>query len=154
MALFETRFDSQTLELSLGMNIILPEHPDAWKTPPAVLYLLHGLSDDHTIWSRRTAIERHAQNYPLVIVMPDVHKSFYCNMAHGSDYWSFIADELPELVQRWFNVAADPARTFVAGLSMGGYGAMKLALGRPQNFSAAASLSGALNIAAHIHDEF
>ena len=60
MALIETRFYSQTLDLSLGMNVILPEHPAAWHEPPAVLYLLHGLSDDHTIWTRRTSIERYA----------------------------------------------------------------------------------------------
>lgn len=154
MALLETRFDSQTLDLSLGMNVILPEHPDAWNEPPAVLYLLHGLSDDHTIWSRRTSIERYAADYPLAIVMPDVHKSFYCDMAHGSDYWAFISDELPSLVERWFNVSRDPAKTFVAGLSMGGYGAIKLALECPDRFAAAASLSGALDIAAHIDDEF
>lgn len=154
MALLETRFDSQTLDLSLGMNIILPEHPDAWREPPAVLYLLHGLSDDHTIWSRRTSIERYVRDYPLVVVMPNVHKSFYCNMAHGSNYWAFISDELPLLVERWFNVSGDPAKTFVAGLSMGGYGAFKLALECPDRFAAAASLSGALDIAAHIGDEF
>ncbi len=154
MALLETRFDSQTLDLSLGMNIILPEHPDAWNEPPAVLYLLHGLSDDHTIWSRRTSIERYAADYPLAVVMPDVHKSFYCDMTHGSNYWKFVSEELPMLVERWFNVSRDPAKTFVAGLSMGGYGAIKLALECPGRFAAAASLSGALDIAAHIDDEF
>lgn len=154
MAILDTRFDSDVLALSLGMNVILPEHLDAWNDPPAVLYLLHGLSDDHTIWSRRTSIERHAADYPLVIVMPDVHKSFYCDMAHGSNYWKFISEELPSLVERWFNVSSDPKKTFVAGLSMGGYGAMKLALGCPGQYAAAASLSGALDIAQHIDDEF
>lgn len=154
MALIETRFDSEVLDLSLGMNLILPEHPDAWSTPPAVLYLLHGLTDDHTIWCRRTSIERYAKDYNLVVVMPDAYKSFYRNMAHGSDYWTFCAQELPALIQRWFNVSKNPAHTFVAGLSMGGYGAMKLALDRPGQYAAAASLSGALNLAAHIEDEF
>ena len=136
------------------MNVILPEHPDAWNEPPAVLYLLHGLSDDHTAWSRRTSIERYAQDLPLVIVMPEVHKSFYCNMACGSNYWDFVAEELPMLVKRWFNVSSDWKKTFVAGLSMGGYGAIKLALGRPGQFAAAASLSGALDLAAHIGDDW
>lgn len=154
MALLETRFDSQVLDLSLGANIILPEHPEAWKEPPAVLYLLHGLSDDHTIWNRRTSIERYANRYNLVIVMPDAYKSFYCNMAHGSDYLGFLADELPMLIQRWLKVAADPQHTFIAGLSMGGYGAIKLALERPGQYGAAASLSGALDLAAHIGDDF
>jgi len=154
MALLETRFDSQILDLSLGVNVILPEHPQAWSTPPAVLYLLHGLSDDHTIWSRRTSIERYAADYNLAVVMPDAYKSFYCDMAHGSNYWAFLAEELPMLIHRWFNVSADPQETFVAGMSMGGYGAMKLALGNPGKYAAAASIFGALDIAAHIHDEW
>jgi putative tributyrin esterase len=89
-----------------------------------------------------------------VIVMPDVHKSFYCDMAHGSQDWSFIAEELPMLINRWFKVSAAPKDTFVAGLSMGGYGAMKLALNCPNRFAAAASIAGALDIAAHVNDEW
>ncbi|VGO22842.1 alpha/beta hydrolase [Pontiella sulfatireligans] len=154
MALIESRFDSQVLDLSLGANIILPEHPNAWNEPPAVLYLLHGLSDDHTIWSRRTSIERYARDYNLVIVMPDAYKSFYCDMKHGSNYLAFMADELPMLIKRWLNVSSNPKNTFVAGLSMGGYGAVKLALGRPGQYAAAASLSGALDIASHINDDW
>ncbi len=154
MAMIETRFDSQVLDLSLGMNIILPEHPQAWDEPPAVLYLLHGLSDDHTIWSRRTSIERYAFEYNLAVVMPDAYKSFYCDMAHGSDYWTFLSEELPMLIKRWFKVSDDPARTFVAGLSMGGYGALKLALGNPGQYAAAASIFGALDLAAHTEDDW
>ena len=154
MALLEVNFDSQVLGLSLGANVILPEHPEAGKEPPAVLYLLHGLSDDHTIWSRRTAIERYAAKYNLAVVMPDAYKSFYCDMRHGSDYWTFFSEELPALIRRWFKVSGDPAKTFVAGLSMGGYGAFKLALGCPGQYAAAASLSGSLDLAHHIHDEW
>jgi len=154
MALLDIRFRSETLDLSLGMNVIFPKHPEAWKEPPAMLYLLHGLSDDHTIWSRRTSIERYAQDYNLTIVMPDAYKSFYCDMMHGSGYWNFFTEELPSLVHRWFNVSREREKTFVAGLSMGGYGAMMLALAHPDRYAAAASLSGALDIAAHMHDEW
>ncbi|VGO15212.1 Diacylglycerol acyltransferase/mycolyltransferase Ag85C [Pontiella desulfatans] len=154
MALLETNFDSQVLGLSLGANLILPEHPEAWKEPPAVLYLLHGLSDDNTIWCRRTSIERYANRYNLAIVMPDAYKSFYCDMHHGSNYWEFFSEELPMLVKRWFKVSDDPKKTFVAGISMGGYGAFKLALNCPGQYAAAASLSGALDLASHINDEW
>ena len=154
MPLLNVRFHSRTIRLSMGATVLLPDRPEAWETPPAILYLLHGLSGDHTSWVRRSSLERYLQDYPLAVVMPEVHKSFYCDMAHGSDYWTFIADELPELVQRWFKVTSDPARTFVAGLSMGGYGAFKLALGRPNQYAAAASLSGALDLAAHTGDEW
>ncbi|MCF7849336.1 MAG: hypothetical protein K9M45_10825, partial [Kiritimatiellales bacterium] len=141
MALLECRFFSKTLGLSTAMNVILPQKSEAYTEPPALLYLLHGWSDDHSTWARRTSIERYASDYPLAIVMPSVHKSFYCDMAHGSNYWKFISEEVPALVKTWFNVSNDWKTTYVAGLSMGGYGAFKLALGCPGNFAAAASLS-------------
>jgi S-formylglutathione hydrolase FrmB len=113
---------------------------------PPVLYLLHGLSDDDTIWLRRTSIERYVAPLGIAVVMPQVHRSFYMDEAIGGRYWTFVADELPELVSSFFRVSSDRADTFVAGLSMGGYGALKLALRHPQRFAAAASLSGAVDV--------
>ncbi len=154
MALLETRFYSRAIDLSVGVNIILPEHVEAWSEPPAVLYLLHGLSGDHTSWCRSSCVERYARDYNLAVIMPDANKSFYRDMTHGSDYWSLLSEELPSLVERWFKVSTKKENTFIAGASMGGYGAIKLALDLPDRFSHAASLSGALDIASHIHDEW
>ena len=154
MALLETQFYSTTLDLTLGMNVILPEHPEAWSEPPAVLYLLHGLSDNQTAWVRQTAIERYASEYNLAIIMPDAYKSFYCNMEHGANYGDFFTDELPQRIKQWFNISTDWKKTFVAGLSMGGFGAMKLALSCPGKFAAAASLSGALDLASRVDDDW
>jgi S-formylglutathione hydrolase FrmB len=114
--------------------------------PPAVLYLLHGLSDDDTIWLRRTSIERYVAPLGLAVVMPQVHRSFYTDEAFGGRYWTFLSDELPELVGSFFRVSASRDDTFVAGLSMGGYGALKWALRQPGRFAAAASLSGAVHV--------
>jgi S-formylglutathione hydrolase FrmB len=154
MALLETHLYSESLDQSIGASIILPQHAEAWSEPPSVLYLLHGLSGDHSSWCRNSSIERYARDYNLAVVMPDGCRSFYCDMKHGSNYWKFFSEELPSLVNRWFNVSPDVKNTFVAGSSMGGYGAMKLALGCPGQYAAAASLSGALDIAAHINDEW
>ncbi|WP_299301194.1 alpha/beta hydrolase family protein [uncultured Brachybacterium sp.] len=110
-----------------------------------VLYLLHGLSDDCTIWERRTSIERYATEKGIAVVMPEVRRSFYADEAVGEMYWTFVADELPQLVARTFHVSTAREDTFVAGLSMGGFGAFKLALNHPERFAAAASLSGALD---------
>ncbi|MDF7799755.1 alpha/beta hydrolase family protein [Pontiellaceae bacterium B1224] len=154
MALLETRYYARSINQSMGLNIILPEHSEAWQEPPSVLYLLHGLSGDHTSWCRSSSIERYARDYNLAIILPDAHKSFYCDMKHGSNYWNLFAEELPMLVNRWFNLSNDWKKTFIAGASMGGYGAIKLALGCPGRFSHAATLSGALDIASHIHDEW
>jgi S-formylglutathione hydrolase FrmB len=111
-----------------------------------VLYLLHGLTDDHTAWHRYTAIERYADTAGLAVVMPSVHHSFYSDKVHGHGYWTYVCEELPALVQSFFRVSDRPEDTFVAGLSMGGYGALKLALTHPDRYAAAASLSGALDI--------
>ncbi len=154
MALLETRFYARSIQQSIGMNIILPERSEAWKEPPAVLYLLHGLSGDHTSWIRRSSIERYVMDYNLAVIMPDAHKSFYADMENGSDYWTLFAAEIPARIQQWFRIAADPAMTFAAGSSMGGYGAVQLALGCPGRFSHCASLSGALDIASHINDDW
>ena len=155
MAHLRCDFFSDVLGLSTSMTVILPQqtsaqiglHGTAPDSDPPVLYLLHGLSDDDTIWLRRTAIERYVAAMGLAVVMPQVHRSFYTDEARGLRYWTFLTEELPELVSRFFRVSSEPTETFVAGLSMGGYGAFKWALRHPGRFAAAASLSGALNIA-------
>ena len=111
-----------------------------------VLYLLHGLSDDCTIWERRTSIERYATEKGIAVVMPEVRRSFYADEAVGEQYWTFVAEELPQLIARTLRISTAREDTFVAGLSMGGFGAFKLALNHPERFAAAASLSGALDV--------
>jgi S-formylglutathione hydrolase FrmB len=156
MALLRCDFFSEALGLSTSMTVILPQPTrtqigmtgDAGDEPPPVLYLLHGLSDDDTIWVRRTSIERYAAPLGLAVVMPQVHRSFYMDEAYGGKYWTFVSEELPELAGRFFRVSDAREDTFVAGLSMGGYGTLKLALRQPARFAAAASLSGALDVAA------
>jgi S-formylglutathione hydrolase FrmB len=151
MILTDVKFRSETLGMGCTMNVILPQRTlkDAQTgTRPQyrTLYLLHGHSDDHTAWQRWTSIERYAEQYNLAIVMPAVHLSFYTDMAHGGQYWQFISEEVPAVVRDLFPLSADRADNFVAGLSMGGYGAFKLALTHPDRFAAAASLSGAVNM--------
>lgn len=142
MALIQCDFFSETLQFGTSMNVILPQ-PARARYP--VLYLLHGLSDDHTTWLRRTSIERYADALGLAVVMPAVHRSFYADMAHGNRYWTFVSQELPTLARGFFPLSQRREETFAAGLSMGGYGAFKLALSFPERFAAAASLSGALD---------
>ena len=154
MALINCNFFSETLDMSSSMTVILPQQTcgqigltgvaDTSGAP--VLYLLHGSSEDHTTWSRRTSIERYVADLGLAVVMPSVHLSYYANMACGGRYWDFISDELPQLVKHFFNISSKREDTFVAGLSMGGYGALKLAFNYPERFAAAASLSGVTDI--------
>ncbi len=152
MAFLQCDFFSEVLGLSCSMNVILPQQTNnqigmesraAGKKHPT-LYLLHGLSDDHTTWMRRTSIERYVAPLGLAVVMPAVHRSFYTDMARGYRYWTFISQELPAICRSFFPLSDKREDNFVAGLSMGGYGAFKLALSCPDQFAAGASLSGAV----------
>ncbi|HQY93931.1 alpha/beta hydrolase family protein [Caldilinea sp.] len=148
MACLQCSFFSNVLNLSVAMNVILPQPPAGashgeHKLP--VLWLLHGLSDDHTIWQRRTSIERYVEPLNLAVVMPAVDRSFYTDMTQGNRYWSYISEELPLVARSFFPLSPRREDNFVAGLSMGGYGAFKLALSHPTRYAAAASLSGALH---------
>lgn len=153
MALMHCNFYSQVLDLSCSMDVILPEPKrsengiiEEKKRLYPVLYLLHGLSDDHTIWQRRTSIERYVNELNMAVVMPAVDRSFYSDMSRGNRYWTFISEELPSVARFLFPISGARKENFVAGLSMGGYGAMKLGLTHPDRFAAAASLSGALDV--------
>ncbi len=154
MALISCDLFSDVLEVGTSMTVVLPQateeqigvSPAARHTDFPVLYLLHGLSDDHTAWLRYTSIERYAAAAGLAVVMPAVHRSFYADEVHGHRYWTFVSEELPRIVSELFRVSTEPADTYVAGLSMGGYGALKLGLTHPDRFGAVASLSGVADI--------
>lgn len=147
MAFLQCDFESSVLGLQCNMNVIMPQcSPFSKKCGYPVLYLLHGLSDDHTIWMRRTSIERYVEGMGLAVVMPAANRSFYTDMRYGNRYWTFISEELPAIVKSLFPVSDKREDTFVAGLSMGGYGAMKLALNFPERYAAAASMSGVMDI--------
>lgn len=154
MALIECSFYSEMLGFNTSMYVILPQQTttqiglkgSAQKDRYPTLYLLHGLSDDHSIWLRRTGIERYVSEMGLAVVMPKVHRSFYTDMKHGYKYWSFLSEELPSIARQFFPLSDRREDTFAAGLSMGGYGAFKWALRRPDCIAAAASLSGALDV--------
>jgi putative tributyrin esterase len=157
MALIRCEFFSDVLELSTSMTVVLPQATSSQIGMQGVvqesgrhptLYLLHGLSDDDSIWLRRTSIERYVAPLGLAVVMPQAHRSFYTDEVHGGRFWTFLSEELPEIAQSFFPVSDRREDTFVAGLSMGGYGAFKWALRHPDRFAAAASLSGALDVAA------
>ncbi len=154
MALFSVNCYSIELGECVHFNVILPQKTTTGqigidsksndKYP--VLYLLHGLSDDESIWIRRTSIERYAETAGLAVVMPTTHRGWYMDSPRGN-FYSFIGEELPSLISEFFpSISTERKDTFVAGLSMGGYGALKFALSKPEKYAAAAALSGAFDI--------
>lgn len=150
MAFLQVNFFSNVLGMCMNMNVVLPQQTrsqigmegKAAETYPTV-YLLHGMSDDHTVWHARTSIERYATEMGVAVVMPTTHLGWYTDTAYGMKYWTFISKELPEICRDFFpKMSKKPEETLAAGLSMGGYGAWKLALGASETFGAGASLSG------------
>lgn len=155
MALMEFKFFSESLGMQTECYVVMPQRSSVGEIGVEgngtakkykCLYLLHGLSDDHSIWLRRTNIERYATEYGICVVMPCAHKSFYTDMKYGNKYYTYIAKELPKIICEFFNVSDKQEDTFIAGNSMGGYGALKIALKEHGTFGAAAGLSSVANI--------
>ena len=139
MPFLEFLYRSNALQKSTAANVILPS-PEQ-KGPFHVMFLLHGLSDDYSIWSRRTSIERYVEGLPLIVVMPDGGRGFYTDAEQGFAYETAVAKELPAIIESYFPTKLPWCAT---GLSMGGYGAAKLALKYPERFKSGHSHSGAV----------
>lgn len=149
MALIHTNFFSEALGMCVAADVILPQASNrligmdtaAEAATHPVLWLLHGASDNHTIWQRRTSIELYVAPLGLAVVMPNAHLSSYADMAHGGKYFTYMADELPRLMRSFFPLSDKREDNYIAGLSMGGAGCMKIGLARPQNYAAIGCLS-------------
>lgn len=145
MALMHVNFFSHTIGMATQMDVIIPQ-TDHCK-PYQTLYLLHGMSDDHTMWQRRTSIERYAEEKGIAVVMPSTHLGWYTDMHRGLKYFTYIGKELPQICRNFFPRMSDAREdNFIAGLSMGGYGAFKFGLSLSDNYCAAAALSGGHNV--------
>lgn len=150
MSIISASVFSKVLQTSVGVNIITPYSSlsDKSKGEPCVLYLLHGLFGSQYAWLTASNIVRYAKEHNIVIVMPDLNNTFYVNSSANIKYLDFAAYELVEYIESTFRVSAAREDNFVCGLSMGGYGAYRIAFERPEKFSVAVSLSGALDVAA------
>lgn len=143
----ELNFKSTELKRQTQVYVLLPNKKEESNATYKTLWLLHGLSDNHTGWMRYTSIERYAKKYDLAVVMPNVDRSWYTDTAYDANYFSFVTKELPELCFRTFRQMSQRREdNIVAGLSMGGYGAMKTALSYPEKYGACISLSGSFDI--------
>lgn len=149
MARMHVNFSSKSLDRTTEINIIKPDymHP---KKQVKLLYLLHGLTGDYSNMLVYTNIEKYVVTHNMIVVMPSAYNGFYTNTVYGVDYFDFITIELPTFIQSLFNLEQDPENTFIAGLSMGGYGALKAALTYPNNYKKAASFSGVLDIKSYV----
>ncbi|GIW89043.1 MAG: tributyrin esterase [Isosphaeraceae bacterium] len=145
MALGTIQYYSRALRKASAFQVMFPDDPEI-RRPWSTLYVLHGLSDDHTIWGRRTSLERYVEGLPLVVVMPDGGRGWYTNARIGSAYEDDLIHDLVPLIDRTFPVRAERSGRAIGGLSMGGFGAIKNALKHSDLFCSAHSHSGALGV--------
>jgi S-formylglutathione hydrolase FrmB len=143
------QFESKLIGKILPYKVLLPtdyEQPTQRATRYPVLILLHGFGGNHNDWLSRTKLADYAAPYRLIIVTPQGHNSWYTDSATvASDkYETYIAQELIADVQKRFRTVEAREGRGVAGLSMGGYGALKFGLKHAEKFALAASMSGAV----------
>ncbi|MBQ1210409.1 MAG: esterase family protein [Clostridia bacterium] len=144
-AVFEGAFRSVVLHKHVSLTVIFPDRQaESGKWP--VLYLLHGLNGDHRSWLNLTSIARYANEAGIAVICPDAANSFYCDMAYGGRYYTYVSEELPAYCRRTFPITDDPKQTYIAGLSMGGYGALKIALRNPERYGAVGCFSGCVDL--------
>jgi len=153
MAIADVHFFSPALTKEVAFHALLPDR-QAQAGPYPVFYLLHGLSDDYSAWLRWTKLELYVRELPLIVVMPDGGRSFYCDATEGPAYERAIVEDLIGFVDRHFHTIPNGRGRALGGLSMGGYGAMKLALKFPDRFRSVVAHSGAHALLREtIHDD-
>ncbi|TVX94041.1 alpha/beta hydrolase [Paenibacillus agilis] len=154
MASIQCQFYAETLAMSTSIQVILPQHSSLRESSGGklpVLYLLHGLGADHAEWLRHSSVERYAEDKGIALIMPSVGRSYYTDMKKGAPYFTYLSEELPAVARSFFPLSERREDNFVAGISMGGYGALKLGLSFPERYAAAASLSGGLDIVSRVN---
>jgi putative tributyrin esterase len=155
MAHIHCSFYSKALGFRTSIEVYLPQ-PDGdspdWsvarlsqKIP--VLYFLPGFTNDESEFTRHSKIGRSIEEYLVALVIPAVHRTVYVDIGKTHRYFTYLTEELPALVQSFFPISSRREDTCVAGLSMGGYGAIKIGLTLPERYAAAASLAGVLDYA-------
>lgn len=144
MALLRVEYSSRVLEMNTSFQVFLPDEGKLSET--RVVYLLHGLTDNCTGWTRYTACERYARERGVAIVIPEVQRSFYIDGVYGLNYFTYVSRELPKVCQRMFGFRARREFNYVMGLSMGGYGALKCALTYPESYAGCGSFSGVTDL--------
>ena len=158
MARIECNVISYVLQRAVDITVIIPTvtMPEAmlcWGSHPShtvkedypVLYLLHGMGNNHATWCGYSNIELFAEERNIAVVMISGENKFYRSVPGGDDYERFIEEELPEFVTNMFPISRLPEQTYIAGLSMGGAGALMHGLGNPGKYAAIGAFSAAIH---------
>ena len=149
MALVSVHYRSDQLTKTVEILITVPDCNGEFQKPLSeypVVYLLHGLSEDASSWIRKSNVERYALERGLVLVMPSVDRSMYCDGVLGQNYFTYLTRELPGYLEKVFGLSRKREQNFIMGFSMGGFGAARAALTYPEQYAAWGSLSGLVDL--------
>ena len=139
---------SQALGMATSLTVFTPEAMTRQESRvPGLLVLLHGLTGNHAVWPMRTDLQSLADRHNLVIALPDGARSFWLDQAVGLEWGRWVGSELPSLLRSVLRISDARSETFIGGLSMGGYGAVRAAFDYPRTFGGVISLSGTLDVA-------
>ncbi|MBP2144478.1 S-formylglutathione hydrolase FrmB [Methanococcus voltae] len=124
---------SNVLEMETGITAVIPNefNPDE---KYKVIYLLHGMCGRSGDWVDYTMLPVYANDYHTIFIMPEVIRSFYTDMKYGQKFFKYVTEELPTLCRSVFNISDKREDTGIIGASMGGYGALKSALSKPEQY--------------------
>ena len=154
MAFFQGNIFSKSIGMETQLYVSLPQDGRRYVSNklPKSLILLHGISDNASGWARRSQLDYFAEKFGIAVFVPEVQRSFYQDMTYGGKYYSYIAEELPQLISSMFNCSTKREDMMVAGLSMGGYGAIRVAFGSPERFSMCGAFSAACDLSGMLKD--
>ena len=155
----EASFHSASLNREMHYRVLLPVNYDASARRYPTLFLLHGLYGDYKNWSTLTSLAKYARNLNVIIAMPDAGNSWYVDSATNSadKYEAYIVEDFIREIDARYRTKPERSARAIAGLSMGGYGAVKFALKYPDQFSFVGGISAALDAAGDLdetHSEF
>ena len=142
MAHLTINFRSKALGMPVMLDVLMPQGRGGYKT----LYLLHGAGGDHTSWVLNTRIADYVNNRNIAVVMPSGKNRFYVNNEYGKNFYTYITEELVSQCEQWFDISRKAEDRYIAGMSMGGYGAVYAGLKKPSMYNTVFSYSGLLNI--------
>lgn len=160
MAKITCNFISYTLKRAVDITVIIPTTtiPESLMMDPSwqptheikekypVVYLLHGYGNNHATWSGYSNIELYAEERNIAVVMLSAENKAYNNVSEEDHYYDFLSEELPQFVTSMFPISTKKEDTYMAGLSMGGYGTLVHGLTHPERFNAIGSFSGAVSM--------
>lgn len=142
MAHLTINFRSKALGMPVMLDVLMPQGRGGYKT----LYLLHGAGGDYTSWVLNTRIADYVNNRNIAVVMPSGKNRFYVNNEYGKNFYTYITEELVNQCEQWFDISRKAEDRYIAGMSMGGYGAVYAGLKKPSMYNTVFSYSGLLNI--------